>query len=195
MGATYKELIIGMLRSGLLGFGGGPSAIPVIRHEAVTRYHWLNDDEFGETLAIANTLPGPIATKMAAYLGYKTNGWTGAFVSICAHILPTCMAMVFLAAFMKIISHSKTVTTMISAVMPVVAVMLGQMAYEFGEKAIKGLGIGIGIACFILTFILLQVVSLHPGIVITIFLVYGAFHFKYKDRWETKRKNNREDSV
>lgn len=188
---SYKDLSIGMLRSGLLGFGGGPSVIPLIRHEAVTRYHWLDDDEFGETLAIANTLPGPIAVKMAAYLGYITKGWLGALVSVCAHILPTCLAMVFLAAFINVISGSAIVTNMIAAAMPVVAVMLGQMAYEFGEKAVKGLGVVLGIILFLLSFFLLQVVSLHPGIVIIIFLTYGAFHFKLK----SKRKLDKEESA
>ena len=101
MGKDYKELIFGMMRTGILGFGGGPSVIPLIRYEAVSRYQWLDDDEFGDTLAIANTLPGPIATKMAAYLGYQVKGWMGAFVSVMAHVLPTCLAMVFLVAFIN----------------------------------------------------------------------------------------------
>ena len=60
MGNSYKELTIAMLRTGILGFGGGPSVIPLIRYEAVSRYHWMRDEEFGEILAIANALPGPL---------------------------------------------------------------------------------------------------------------------------------------
>ena len=190
MGNPYKELTIGMMRTGILGFGGGPSVIPLIRYEAVSRYHWLEDDEFGDTLAIANTLPGPIATKMAAYLGYRVKGWTGAFVSVAAHVLPTCLAMVFLVAFMNQLGGSVILQNIIGAVIPVVAVMLGQMAYEFAEKAVKGLGWMLGIMLFILSFVLLQTVSIHPGIVIAIFLFYGAFHFKLKGR--SKRKQNEE---
>ena len=186
MGNAYKELIIGMLRTGILGFGGGPSVIPLIRYEAVSRYHWLDDEEFGDTLAIANTLPGPIATKMAAYLGYQVKGWMGAFVSVMAHVLPTCLAMVFLVAFINQLSDSVILQNMIGAVMPVVAVMLGQMAYEFGEKAVKGLGWMLGFLFFILSFVLLQTISIHPGIVIAIFLLYGAFHFKVKGRLTRK---------
>ncbi len=73
----YVQIAVAMCRTGILGYGGGPSVIPLIRHDAVTRYGWLTDDEFGETLAIANALPGPIATKMAAYLGYKLKGSGG----------------------------------------------------------------------------------------------------------------------
>ncbi|MGE7604081.1 chromate transporter [Peribacillus sp. NPDC097675] len=191
----YGELTVGMMRTGILGFGGGPSVIPLIRHEAVSRYRWLDDDEFGDTLAIANTLPGPIATKMAAYLGYKLKGWPGALVSVAAHILPSAFAMVFLIAFINVLSNSAMISNMIAAVMPVVAVMLGQMAYEFGEKAVKGLGKVLGILFFAISFILLQVVSLHPGIVIMIFLLYGAFHFKLRSRIKNKRQEKKEESA
>jgi chromate transporter len=191
----YKELTVGMMRTGILGFGGGPSVIPLIRHEAVSRYQWLDDEEFGETLAIANTLPGPIATKMAAYLGYRAKGWLGAIVSVAAHILPSCLAIVFLAVFINALSSSTIISTMIAAVMPVIAVMLGQMAYEFGEKAVKGLGIILGIVFFAISFTLLQVVSLNPGIVISIFLVYGAFHFKLKDRFKKQDYKRKEESA
>lgn len=51
---TYKELVFAMGRTGILGYGGGPSVIPLIRYEAITRYRWLDDDEFGDTLALAN---------------------------------------------------------------------------------------------------------------------------------------------
>ncbi|MGE7766281.1 chromate transporter [Peribacillus sp. NPDC096540] len=191
----YKELTVGMMRTGTLGFGGGPSVIPLIRHEAVSRYQWLDDDEFGETLAIANTLPGPIATKMAAYLGYKLKGWKGAFVSVAAHILPSGLAMVFLIAFINVLSNSAIISNMIAAVMPVIAVMLGQMAYEFGEKAVKGLGKVLGIVFFAISFLLLQVLTLHPGIVIMIFLLYGAFHFKLKNRLRNKKIDKKEESA
>lgn len=176
----YKELIIAMLRTGVLGFGGGPSVIPLIRYEAVTRYRWIEDEEFGETWAIANALPGPIAPKMAAYLGYRHKGAIGAIVGVLSHIAPTCIATVVLLSLVHVFSFSKSFTDMISAVMPVIAVMLGQMAYEFAFKAMKGLGKLLGIIFLVLSFILLYVLPIHPAIVILIFLGYGAFHFKIK---------------
>ncbi|SDN94972.1 chromate transporter [Paenibacillus sp. yr247] len=176
----YKELLIAMMRTGILGFGGGPSVIPLIRYEAVTKYQWLDDSEFGEILALANTLPGPIAPKMAAYLGYRLNKTMGAIVGVLAHILPTSLAMIALLGFLFKLQHSPVVAGMISAVRPVVAVMLGQMAYEFASKSVKGLG---KLGAFIfgaIAFILLSVVYIHPGIVVALFLLYGAFHFKMK---------------
>ncbi|XMB28948.1 chromate transporter [Paenibacillus sp. BR2-3] len=167
-----------MFRTGILGYGGGPSVIPLIRHDAVTRYNWLNDDEFGETLAIANALPGPIATKMAAYLGYRLKGTKGAIVSILAHILPSTIAMIALLSAINYLSGSKVVAGMIAGVSPVIAVMLGLMAYEFAQKAYKGLGKWLSLAFFLLALLLLEVLRLHPAIVIVLFLGYGTIHFR-----------------
>jgi chromate transporter len=178
----YKELIIAMVRTGILGFGGGPSVIPLMRYEAVTRYHWLDDEEFGETWAVANALPGPIAPKMAAYLGYRQKGALGAIVAVLTHITPTCIATVILLSLASVFRFSKSFTEMINAIMPVIAVMLGQMAYEFAFKALKGLGKVLGVIFLVLSFILLYVVPIHPAIVILLFLVYGAFHFRLKAR-------------
>ncbi|MCI3921273.1 chromate transporter [Paenibacillus sp. TRM 82003] len=176
-----------MFRTGVLGYGGGPAIVPLIRHEAVHRYRWMDDQEFGEVLAIANALPGPIATKLSAYLGYRRKGVVGAIVGVLSHIVPTCVAMVALYAFIDFFSSSPVVAGMIAAVVPVVAVMLGVMAYEFGEKAVRGLGLSFGIALFVASFALLQLIKLHPAIVIAVFLGYGAMHHRVVARWKAKR--------
>ncbi|AJY76545.1 chromate transporter [Paenibacillus beijingensis] len=186
--SVYKDLTFGLGRTGILGYGGGPSVIPLIRHEAVTRYKWVSDEEFAEILAIANALPGPIATKMAAYLGFRMKGWLGAVVAVCAHILPTSIAIVALLGTLYALKNSKYVAGMIAAVRPVIVVMLGMMAYEFAMKAWKGLGKGFAIAFGLLAFILLSVVNIHPGIVIALFIAYGAFHLRLWSRKTNKEK-------
>ncbi|MCR8657825.1 chromate transporter [Paenibacillus endoradicis] len=188
----YIELTWGMMKTGILGFGGGPSVIPLIRHEAVKTYQWIDDDEFGEILAIANALPGPIATKIAAYLGYRLKGVKGAIVSVLAHIFPSSLAMILLMSGVYFLSSSPIIQGMISAVIPVVAVMLGVMMYEFGQKAVKGLGVYIGIASFVLAFLLLQVIEIHPAIVIVVFLSYGTVHFRVMSKWKAKRQQRGE---
>lgn len=185
----YMELTFGMFRTGILGYGGGPSVIPLIRHEAVVRYGWLSDDEFGEVLALANALPGPIATKMAAYLGYREKGVLGAVVAVLAHILPTCIAMIALLSAVTFLSSSKVVAGMIAGVTPVIAVMLGTMAYEFGEKAVKGLGIYAGIVFFVVSFLLLESIQIHPALVIMLFLAYGTVHFRTVAKLKKQRRD------
>ncbi|BCJ87999.1 chromate transporter [Effusibacillus dendaii] len=184
----YKELFYGMFRTGILGYGGGPSVIPLIRHEAVNRYKWINDEEFGEILALANALPGPIATKMAAYLGYRVKGSSGALVAVLAHIFPTSIAMVLFFGLLDFFRSSKVVEGMINAVDPVIAVMLGLMAYEFAQKAWKGLGKFLTIGFLLLVFLLLAVFHVHSALVIILFLAYGSVHFRLMDQIQKRKQ-------
>lgn len=181
-----------MFKTGILGYGGGPSVIPLIRHEAVARYRWMDDEEFGEILALANALPGPIATKMGAYLGYRLHRTPGAILAVAAHILPSTLGMIVLMSAVQALSSSKVVQGMIAAVVPVIAVMLGVMAYEFGERAVKGLGKPLGLGLFAVTFALLQTIGLHPAIVIVAFLGYGAFHHRTVNWFKSRKRRTKQ---
>lgn len=185
----YAQLAWAMGKTGVLGYGGGPSVIPLIRYEAVTKYNWMDDEEFGEILAIANALPGPIATKMAAYLGYRQKGILGSILSVLAHIVPSAIAMIALLSFVDYLSNSDVVQGMIVAVMPVISVMLGVMAYEFAKRAYKGLGRWMVFVFCGIAFALLQLVSVHPAIVIVLFLAYGAIHFRLVNRLSAKKSD------
>lgn len=184
----YRQLFWGMFKTGIIGFGGGPSVVPLIRHEAVHHYKWLNDEEFSEIFVLANTLPGPIATKLAGYLGYRLKGTLGATVAVLAHILPSSVAMILCMSLVSFFSNSPIVQGMISAVVPVVAVMLGMMAYEFAEKAYKGLGLIAGIISFAAALALLAWIDLHPAIVIVIFMLYGSMHDVLRSRFKAKQE-------
>ncbi|MBU8908234.1 chromate transporter [Desertibacillus haloalkaliphilus] len=189
---VYLQLTIGLARSGVLGYGGGPSVIPLIEHEAVKKYNWMTSEEFGDTLALANTLPGPIATKMSAYIGYKVKGSMGAFVAILAHILPSIVAMIGLLSFLYSFRDSAIVSGMVQAVTPVVAVMLAVMAFSFLKKASNGLGTKGMLATALLCLILLELLVIHPGIVIVIFLTsafaYATYLNRKKGRQETEEQ-------
>ncbi|WP_372660858.1 chromate transporter [Cohnella sp.] len=190
----YYQLAWAMGKTGILGYGGGPSVIPLIRYEAVTRFRWMDDDEFGEILAIANALPGPIATKMAAYLGYRKKGVLGSIVAVLTHILPSAIAMICLLSFVEYLSNSPVIQGMIAAVMPVISVMLGVMAYEFAKRAYKGLGRIMAVVFCGIAFVMIQLIPLHPSIVIVLFLAYGAVHFKVLSKLKA-RKNKEEGAA
>jgi len=186
--STYSELIAAMLRTGLLGYGGGPSVMPLFRHEAVQRYKWMKDEEFAEVLAFANALPGPIATKMAAYLGYRQLGTCGAITAVLAHILPTCLAMIGLLSVLAILKSSNIVLGMISGVAPVIAVLLAVMTYEFAKKAWEGLGAALALAFGAIAFVLLVVLQWNSGLVIVFFLAYGCVHVSLIQRLRNGRE-------
>ncbi|MGM0901631.1 MAG: chromate transporter [Bacillota bacterium] len=170
----YMNLFIAFFRSGILGFGGGPSAIPLVHKEVVETFKWMNDEEFSDVLALGNTLPGPINTKMAGYIGYRVGGIMGLIVSLLAAIFPTVLLMLALLTSFNKFKDNPSVQGMTHAVVPIVGVMMGVLTWSFLKKAKDGLGWKNGSMLLIVSFICISVLQLHPGIVIGVLLV-GAF--------------------
>lgn len=158
-------------RVGMLGFGGGPSAIPLFQQEVVKKYKWMNDDEFGDTLALSNTMPGPIATKMAGYIGYRVNGLTGCLVALVASVVPTVILMIVLLGVMQQYKDIAWVAGMSEAVVPVVGVMLAILTLDFLKKSRDSLGWGRAIFYTVISGVLMEYFGIHPAFLILAILV------------------------
>jgi chromate transporter len=167
----HKDLFMGFFRAGMLGYGGGPSSIPLVHKEVVGRYKWMSDEEFSDVLALGNTLPGPIATKMAGYIGYRVAGTLGLLNAIIATVLPTVILMIALIGFLSSFRDSSIVQGMTKAVSPVVGVMLFSLAYTFFKQSKAGLGWTITLILGVLSFIAYQYI--HPAILIGALLLYA----------------------
>ncbi|HLS07707.1 chromate transporter [Lentibacillus sp.] len=169
------HLFLAFFRVGILGYGGGPGSIPLIHKEVVDKYKWVNDEEFGDILALGNTLPGPIATKLAGYIGHRVSGVLGMLNAIFATILPTIILMIVLLMSLSSIRDFDWVQGMTAAVIPVVGVMLAVLTWQFFEKAGKGMGWKQTIIMSAIVLILLQFTGVHPGIVIAALILMALF--------------------
>lgn len=129
--STLVDLFIGIGRANIFGFGGGPAVIPLIEDEACNRYQWLTQDEFANALVIGNSLPGPIATKMAAYIGYKMMGIAGATTALIATVLPSAVAMLALFALLNHYRSYPFVKGMMNGVKPIVWVLFIMLAIDY----------------------------------------------------------------
>lgn len=172
------HLALAFFRVGVLGFGGGPSSIPLVEIEAVDNYGWVTSDEFSSILAIANALPGPIATKMAGYIGYRVMGWPGAAVALASLVLPTVLALTVLLQVIYRFKDLPAVEGMIFAIRPVVGVMLAILVYEFFDKSVKTGGTIATVALGLVSLIALQYLKIHPSIVVVASLAAGALLFR-----------------
>lgn len=164
--APLSALFWAFTRIGLFGFGGGPAMIPLVRQEVVKRYAWLSDEEFADILAIANTLPGPIATKMPGYIGFRVAGTTGCVMAVVAVILPMIVAMIALLAVFSRYRDVAWIHGMGQAVVPVVMVMMGQLTMDFWNKSRLALGWGVSLAMAAVAGALIYLADVHPGLII-----------------------------
>lgn len=170
----YWQLLIAFTRSNLLGYGGGPSVIPLMKAEVVDTYRWMTADEFGDAVAIGNTLPGPISTKIAAYVGYKVAGPIGAALSVIGAALPTALIMIALAAVLYRYRDADAVKGMIKAVKPVVFVLFLLLAIEFFPYARPDKAGWLPAVLAATSFVALYFFKLHQAVAIFASLIIGA---------------------
>jgi chromate transporter len=167
------DIFIAFFRSSILGYGGGPSTIPLVYKEVVETFEWMKDEEFSEILAIGNMLPGPINTKLAGYIGYRVGGIIGMLNAIIATVLPTIILMIILLKSLSSFKDIKWVNGMKESIVPVVGVMLGVLTWQFYRSAKSGLRTPTILIHLVIGLILIQFLHIHPGIVIGGLLLFA----------------------
>ena len=86
--AVLKKLFFSTLTLSAFTFGGGYVIVTLLKKKFVDEYHWIEEDEMLDLVAIAQSAPGAIAVNGAIVVGYKLSGLLGALVAIVATVIP-----------------------------------------------------------------------------------------------------------
>ncbi|WP_173917347.1 chromate transporter [Halobacillus sp. Marseille-Q1614] len=189
------NLFLAFFRVGIFGYGGGPSSIPLVHNEVVKKYKWMSDDEFADILALGNSLPGPIATKMAGYIGYRVSGLLGMINAVLATILPTIVLIIILLTFLNNFRDLAWVNGMTQAVVPVVGVMLAVLTYDFLKKSQGSLGYLLTILLGSGSLILIEGIGIHPGIIIAALLLFALLKPMKKTKNDVTKEQSKESTL
>lgn len=82
-------------------FGGGYMIVSLMKKKFVNEYHWIEEDEMLDLVAIAQSAPGAIAVNGAIVVGYKLAGISGVIVSVFGAVLPPFLIISVVSVFMK----------------------------------------------------------------------------------------------
>lgn len=170
----YWHIFLAFFIPGILGYGGGPASIPLVENEVVGHYGWMNVSEFSEVLALGNSLPGPIATKMAGYIGYDQGGILGSVIGVFATVAPSLLLMIVLLGILYRYKESPKVKRMTNYIRPTIAVLLGVMTFNFFFTSYIDSGLMQTLILIVMSFLLLEKLKVHPAYVIIASLVYGG---------------------
>lgn len=170
----YLKLFYVFFYTNLLGYGGGPATIPLIEKEVVKNQQWMSTEEFSHVLGLSNALPGPIATKMAGYIGYSEAGILGSFISVFATIMPSLVLMMVLLSILNKFKDSPRVKRLSTFVLPTIAVLMAQLASGFTETAILDNGAMLSVICIAIAFTLMEYVKISPILCIVAGLILGG---------------------
>jgi chromate transporter len=92
---TLTELFRGFAYVALSGFGG---ALPWARRMIVERKRWMTAEEFNETFALSQFLPGPNLVNFSVVFGSRFHGVPGALVALVGLLGPPIVIVTILGA-------------------------------------------------------------------------------------------------
>ncbi len=87
IGSTFLKL-------GLISFGGPVAHLSYLRAEFVTKRRWLDDDAYGDLVALCQFLPGPASSQLVFALGMQHAGILGALLASFCFMLPSALLMI-----------------------------------------------------------------------------------------------------
>jgi chromate transporter len=87
-------------KAGAFVFGSGLAIVPFLYGGVVKEYHWLNEQQFLDAVAVAMITPGPVVITVG-FIGYLVNGISGAVVAALATFVPCYLFTIIPAPYFK----------------------------------------------------------------------------------------------
>jgi chromate transporter len=136
-GRTIRGLFLYFLRLGSFGFGGPIALAGYMRRDLVEERHWYTDDEYQQGLAIAQTMPGPLAAQLAMWLGYLERGSLGALLVALPFVIPPFLIVTAVAALYAHYQGLSQVESVFFGVGPAVMAIIAIAAYKLARSTNK----------------------------------------------------------
>ena len=118
-------------------FGGGYVIVSLMKKKFVDEYHWIDEDEMLDLVAIAQSAPGPIAVNGAIVVGYKMAGLLGIFISVLATIIPPFVIISVISVFYEIFKTNLIVSLMLEGMQAGVGAVIASVVIDMGGGVLK----------------------------------------------------------
>jgi len=148
----YFQLFWSFFKIGAFTFGGGYAMISLFQREVVERKRWIEEKEFLELLAIAQSAPGPIALNTAIFTGYRTKGVWGSVAAAFGMVLPSFMAILLIVYFFTDFKEQPDVERVFKGIRPAVVALIVAPLWKMGKTAgisLKTIWIPVGVILLI----------------------------------------------
>lgn len=135
--ALLCKLFISTLYLSTFTFGGGYVIVTLMKKKFVDEYHWIDEQEMLDLVAIAQSSPGPIAVNGAIVVGYKLAGMAGVLTAVLATIIPPFVILSVISLFYAAFRSNLVVGWMLNGMQAGVGAVITQVVWEMGSGIVK----------------------------------------------------------
>lgn len=151
---VLAKLFVSTLYLSAFTFGGGYVIVTLMKQKFVDTYHWIEEDEMLDLVAIAQSAPGAIAVNGAIVVGYQLAGIPGVLVSVLGTVLPPFAILSALSLFYAAFRSNVWVGLLLQGMQAGVAAVIASVVWDMGSTVVKTrswLSDGIMAAAFVAT--------------------------------------------
>ena len=135
--AVLKKLFFSTLTLSAFTFGGGYVIVTLLKKKFVDEYHWIEEDEMLDLVAIAQSAPGAIAVNGAIVVGYKLSGLLGALVAIVATVIPPFLIISLISVCYTAFRENFFIAQMLEGMQAGVGAVIASVVYEMGSGVVR----------------------------------------------------------
>ena len=165
----YFQLFLSFFQIGLLSFGGGYAAMPLIQSQVVEQHGWLTMQEFTDLITIAEMTPGPTAVNSATFVGLRIAQVPGAIIATLGCITPALFFVSLLSYIYRKYKDISLLQSVLACLRPVIVALIFGAGLSilsmvvFGESAKTLANVDwIGIGSFASAFFVLRKLKWNP---------------------------------
>mgnify|MGYP001306643430 CR=1 FL=1 len=136
-GSLLAKLFLSTLYLSAFTFGGGYVIVTLMKKKFVDEYHWIDEQEMLDLVAIAQSSPGAIAVNGAIVVGYKLAGRAGVLTSVIATVLPPFTILTLISFCYAAFRSNLFVGWMLNGMQAGVGAVIMEVVWEMSSGIIK----------------------------------------------------------
>ena len=134
---TIWKLFISTLYLSAFTFGGGYVIVTLMKNKFVDEYHWIEENEMLDLVAIAQSSPGAIAVNGAIVVGYKLAGVVGIFITILGTILPPFIVLTVVSIFYNAFKSNWLISQLLEGMQAGVGAVIASVTVDMAAPIVK----------------------------------------------------------
>ena len=178
-------LFISTLYLSAFTFGGGYVIVTLMKKKFVDEYHWIEEDEMLDLIAIAQSSPGAIAVNGAIVVGYKLAGIAGALTAIIETVIPPFVIISLISFFYNAFQSNYIVSLMLEGMQAGVGAVIAAVVFEMAGGIIHGKN-PVSVLIMVLAFAATCFLDVNVIYVILVCAVIGVVRTIVEQRSEKK---------
>ena len=195
MKPSLRKLFLTNLYLSAFTFGGCYVIITLMKKEFVDRFHWIDEQEMLDLVAIAQSCPGPIAVNGAIVVGFQMAGIQGLLISVLATVLPPFVILSLISLCYTAFRSNDYVGWMLNGMQSGVAAVIAQVVVEMTGGLVRDrrwLSILVLCAAFLASYVL----EVNAALIILAAAVFGLLtrNLNHKKDHQTDQTKKEETS-